>query len=147
MPLPLTVSCFSKIQIGFTFWCRPTRVVPERGLLNGVCACVCVCVCQSHIWLIWFDHGFAAGPHWAPSPPPSTARVRVSRRRYLLCTLTAILRSSYRPSASTSARQVYSPSSAVVMLLILSPPVSFWYRLPAATDTIDLYLLFTNKAA
>ena len=31
MPLPLTVSCFSKIQIGFTFWYRLTRVVPEEG--------------------------------------------------------------------------------------------------------------------
>ena len=28
MPLPLTVSCFSKIQIGFTF------LVPEKGPLN-----------------------------------------------------------------------------------------------------------------
>jgi len=42
MLLPLTVSCFSKIQIGFTFWYRLTRVVPEKGPLNG---CVCVCVC------------------------------------------------------------------------------------------------------
>jgi len=33
MPLPLTVSCFSKIRIGFTF-----RVVPDKGPLN-----VCVC--------------------------------------------------------------------------------------------------------
>jgi len=39
MPLPLTVSCFSKIQIGFTFLVRLTRVVPEKGPLNG---CVCV---------------------------------------------------------------------------------------------------------
>ena len=32
MPLPLTVSCFSKTQIGFTFlvyWL--TRLVPENG--------------------------------------------------------------------------------------------------------------------
>jgi len=58
MPLPLTVSCFSKIQIGFTFlvpaypgcpgkeavkwlcvvlpfWYRLTRVVPGKGPLNG----------------------------------------------------------------------------------------------------------------
>ena len=41
MPLPLTVSCFSKIQIGLPFWYRLTRVVPEKGLLNR---CVCVCV-------------------------------------------------------------------------------------------------------
>jgi len=49
MPLPLTVSCFSKIQIGFTclvwahlgspgkeplngcFWYQLTRVVPEKS--------------------------------------------------------------------------------------------------------------------
>ena len=33
--LPLTVSCFSKIQIGLPFWYRLTRVVPEKGPLNG----------------------------------------------------------------------------------------------------------------
>ena len=41
IPLPLTVSCFSKIQIGFAFWYRLTWVVPEKGPLNG---CVCVSV-------------------------------------------------------------------------------------------------------
>jgi len=41
MPLPLTVSCFSKIQIGLPFWYRLSQVVPEKGPLNG---CVCVCV-------------------------------------------------------------------------------------------------------
>jgi len=35
MPLPLTVSCFSKIQLGLPFWCRLSRVVPEKGPLNG----------------------------------------------------------------------------------------------------------------
>jgi len=42
MPLPLTDSCFSKIQIGLPFWYRLTRVVPEKGPLNG---CVCVTRC------------------------------------------------------------------------------------------------------
>ena len=42
MPMPLTVCCFSKIQIGFTFLYRLTWVVPEKGLLS-----VCVCVCCS----------------------------------------------------------------------------------------------------
>jgi len=41
MPLPLTVCCFSKIQIGLLFWYRLTWVVPEKGPLN-VCVCVCV---------------------------------------------------------------------------------------------------------
>ena len=41
MPLLLAVSCFSKIQIGLPFWYRLTRVVPEKGPLNG---CVYACV-------------------------------------------------------------------------------------------------------
>jgi len=52
MPLPLTVCCFSKIQIGigFTFLVPAhlcTCVVTEKGPLNGcVCVCVCVCICM-----------------------------------------------------------------------------------------------------
>jgi len=38
--LPLTVSCFSKIQIGFTFLVPAHLGNPEKGPLNG---CVCVC--------------------------------------------------------------------------------------------------------
>jgi len=47
MPLPLTVSCFSKIQIGFTFLVpahlgSPGKRAVKRVFVNG---CVCVCVC------------------------------------------------------------------------------------------------------
>jgi len=46
MPLPLTVSCFSEIQIGFTFPVPAHPVVLDKGPLNvRVCVCVCVCVC------------------------------------------------------------------------------------------------------
>ena len=41
MPLPLTVSCFSKIQIGFTFLVPAHPGSPGKEPLNG---CVCVCV-------------------------------------------------------------------------------------------------------
>jgi len=44
MPLSLTVSCFNNIQIGFTFLYRLTRVVPDKGPLNGCVCSVCVCV-------------------------------------------------------------------------------------------------------
>ena len=40
MPLPLTVSCFSKIQIGFTFLVLAHLGSPGKGPLNG---CVWVC--------------------------------------------------------------------------------------------------------
>jgi len=35
MPLPLTVSCFSKIQIGFTFLVPAHLGSPGNGPLNG----------------------------------------------------------------------------------------------------------------
>ena len=41
MPMPLTVSCFSKIQIGFTFLVPVHLGSPGKGPLNG---CVCVFV-------------------------------------------------------------------------------------------------------
>ena len=44
MPLPLTVSCFSKIQIGFTFLVPAHPGSPGKGAVKRVCVCVCVCV-------------------------------------------------------------------------------------------------------
>jgi len=35
MPLPPIVSCFIKIQNGFTFWCRLTQAVLEKRPLDG----------------------------------------------------------------------------------------------------------------
>jgi len=46
MPLPLIVSCFSEIQIGFTFLVPAHPDSPGKGPLNEcVCVFVCVCVC------------------------------------------------------------------------------------------------------
>jgi len=49
VPLPLTVSCFSKIQTGFTFLvlAYPSSHA-NKGSLNG-CMCVCLfpCLCSS----------------------------------------------------------------------------------------------------
>jgi len=45
IPLPLIVSCFSKIQIGFTFLVPAHPGSPGQRAVKRVC--VCVCVCQS----------------------------------------------------------------------------------------------------
>jgi len=45
MPLPLTVSCFSKIQIGFTFLVQAHPGSPGKRAVKRVC----VCVCELHI--------------------------------------------------------------------------------------------------
>jgi len=41
MPLPLIVSCFSKIQIGFTFLVPAHLVSPGQRAVKRVCVCVC----------------------------------------------------------------------------------------------------------
>ena len=43
MPLPLTVSCFSKIQIDFTFLVPAHPGSPGKRAVKRVCVCVCVC--------------------------------------------------------------------------------------------------------
>jgi len=40
MPLPLTVSCFSKIQIGFTFLVPAHPGSPGQRAVKRVCVCV-----------------------------------------------------------------------------------------------------------
>jgi len=40
MPLPLTVSCFSKIQIGFTYLVPAHPGSPGQRAIKKVCACV-----------------------------------------------------------------------------------------------------------
>jgi len=41
MPLPLTVSCFSKIQIGFTFLVLAHPGSPGQRAIKRVCVCMC----------------------------------------------------------------------------------------------------------
>ena len=41
MPLPLTVSCFSKIQTGFTFLVPAHLGSPGHRTVKWVCVCVC----------------------------------------------------------------------------------------------------------
>ena len=42
MPLPLTVSCFRKIQIGLTFLVPAHPGSPGKRAVKWVCVCVCV---------------------------------------------------------------------------------------------------------
>ena len=45
MPLPLTVSCFSKIQIGFIFLVLAHPGSPGQGPLNGIVVCCLTVKC------------------------------------------------------------------------------------------------------
>ena len=52
MPLPLTVSCSSKIQIGFTFLVPAHLGSPGHRAVKRVCVCVCVCILWHFVYLL-----------------------------------------------------------------------------------------------
>ena len=51
MPLPLTVSCFSKIQIGFTVLVPAYPGSPGHRAIKCACYSVCVHAC---VWILVF---------------------------------------------------------------------------------------------
>jgi len=50
MPLPLTGSCFSKIQIGFTLLVPAHLGSPGKRAVKRACVSVCLSVCLSVCW-------------------------------------------------------------------------------------------------
>ena len=50
MPLPLTVSCFSKIKIGFTFLLLAHTGSPGQRAVKQVCVCACVRACVYYLF-------------------------------------------------------------------------------------------------
>ena len=70
MPLPLTVSCFSKIQIGFTFLVPAHLGIPGRRAVKRVCVCVCVCTVtdkQNRRLVCNIVHVYNSGFKWVKS--------------------------------------------------------------------------------
>jgi len=65
MPLPLTVSCFSKIQIGSTFLVLAHPGSPGKRAVKSVCVrvvCVCELVSRSHT--LKNEYWYCQGEHW-----------------------------------------------------------------------------------
>ena len=103
MPLLLTVSCFSKFQMGFTFLLLAHLGSPRQRAVKWVCVCVC-CLYVSVRWLVtgtkWFtSSGVVVGnrskstqwliTHWVHNV--STGHIE----RYVLFVLLQILISAF----------------------------------------------------
>jgi len=69
MSLPLTVSCFSKIQIGFTFFVPAHLGSPGKRAVKRVC--VCVCSDDSEVLYNKFNVD-GSSPSNNPPPHPNT---------------------------------------------------------------------------
>ena len=65
MPLPLTVSCFSIIQIGFTFLIPAHLGSPGQRVVKWVCVCVCVCV-RACLHMLKLTH-YGSAAEWGQS--------------------------------------------------------------------------------
>ena len=65
MPLPLTVSCFSKIQIGFTFLVPAHLGSPGKRAVKRVCACCYIFKFQIQFrgYFAWNMHKCVKGKH------------------------------------------------------------------------------------
>jgi len=50
MPLPLTVSCFSKIQIGFAFLVPAHLVSPGKRAVKRVCVLCCLDIADTKLF-------------------------------------------------------------------------------------------------
>jgi len=136
MPLPLTVSCFSKIQTGFTFLVPADLSSPGKGPLNG-CVCVCVPVellTMSHTdyrpTLSKFDSehisrptGHMQGLVRVRGRYPGGANVRHSS------VATTPVRSSFRVAGTVAAGTwLSSPSRAALTRTSYTWPESIWRR-------------------
>ena len=60
MPMPLTVSCFSKIQIGFTFLVPAHPGSPGQRAVKGVYVCMCFCVITTLLDFFFMNENFSA---------------------------------------------------------------------------------------
>ena len=82
MPLPLTVSCFSKIQIGFTFLVPVHLGSPGKSAVKRVCVCVCVVYycssCATVVEWVFVDEQSDTSEYGGSESPP---HVRASQRR------------------------------------------------------------------
>ena len=56
MPLPLTVSCFSKIQIGFSFLVPAHLGSPGERAVKRVCVCVCLFIHSLKLYILLHFH-------------------------------------------------------------------------------------------
>ena len=87
MPLLLTVSCLSKIQIGFTFLVPAHPGSPGKRAVKRLCVCACVCVraCVRacvHACDILFNFGYVVQ---LPGLSTATCSLFELRTRVTLC--------------------------------------------------------------
>ena len=113
MPLSLAVSCFSKIQIGFTFLVPAHLGSPGKGPLNMCCVCVCDRV-----------------PVWTEAM--HQLRISCRRAKLHLSSSTFNASPSLPPTHRASLTDANTPYTLIQLLLL---PSDEWYYTNHSTGT------------
>jgi len=114
MPLPLTVSCVSEIQIGYTFLVPAHSGSPGKGPLNGCVFMIIMFFVRKHVFCEWW-HVY----RWTAL---SSCGICTSRRRlWMNCTSTLMAAVSIFSSRRTTQvhhnpQNIISPARCTVSL-------------------------------
>ena len=75
MPVPLTVSCFSKIQIGFTFLVPAHPCSPGQRVVKRVCVCAYLTACAEFVVVCVVRAFHLERPIYDPTRPATAVYV------------------------------------------------------------------------
>ena len=112
MPLPLTVSCFSKIQIGFAFLVPAHPGSPGQRAVKRVCVCVFVCF---NILCVRLENAYACPQNGGFTGKNWESRTFCSfiPQLYFVSAVVAVA-SSHMSSSSSASWTRFSPPSNFV---------------------------------
>jgi len=102
MPLPLTVCCFSKIQIGFTFLVSAHPGSPGKRAVKRVCVCVCVSACMVVCTCVCAVCSRSGGGRWTVCWHHATGGLR---RRQIVSEMIQLRYDTIRDAILTCARR------------------------------------------
>ena len=117
MPLPLAVSCFSKIQIGLIFLVLAYLGSPGKGPLNG-CVCVCVRACVRVVYMMCAFSALTLLAGWQEGYPACKNWVVRCWCGYLSGTR---CRLAYGPADATATHCLFASVKSSLVL-----PVWYW---------------------
>ena len=136
MPLPLTVSCFSKIQIGFTFLVPAHRGSPGQRAVKWVCVCVWAELLED-----WYEHdheltSFLGMEGGSGSSGRGGGGVGGRKARSSQLSLRSTARDLWSPR--NSGDKVSLPSSSALMVLAAAGFWSAIHSIPACWGLLQV---------
>jgi len=136
MPLPLTVSCFSEIQIGFAFLVPAHPGSPGQRAVRWVCVCVCV-LCLPRF------HSTVLTAHVTVCSVPQRLGTRLDWRH--IRSLSSFRRLT-RHGILSAISPVRFAVTVALFAIIVTPAVVYMLRWKTRCYTIDILFIDAARA-